>query len=46
VEIARTGPVDDPLGVTSGTIRDRGRSARPFLAQPLLRRRLDIVRES
>ena len=22
----------DPSGVTSGTIRDRGRSARPFLA--------------
>src|SRR6516225_8607626 len=32
-----------PLSVTSGTIRDRGRSARPFLAWSLLRRRLDIV---
>ena len=33
----------DPSGVTSGTIRDRGRSVRPFLGQSLLRRWLDIV---
>src|SRR5215469_1583792 len=32
------------LGVTSGTIRDRGRSARLFLAQSQLQIRLDIVR--